>query len=92
MTEWKELLEMTNEAVMGRTENFLGTFPTEESAKAYIVALRQALKSGAKFEGRLGQYASKTIQIRIRARGPRDGNALETPKANATHFDVYIKE
>jgi hypothetical protein len=36
-------------------------------------------------------YSLYKTQVRIRARGPRDGNLHDTPRANATHFDLYVK-
>ena len=29
-------------------------------------------------------------RVRLRPRGPRDGNIHDTPVENATHFDVYL--
>ena len=34
----------------------------------------------------------KTQGLRIRPRGPRNGETHDTPLANATHFDVYVRD
>lgn len=34
----------------------------------------------------------KTQGLRIRPRGPRNGETHDTPIQNATHFDVYVRD
>lgn len=39
-----------------------------------------------------GYKKYSTKGLRIRPRGPRDGDTYDTPFKNATHFDVYVRE
>ena len=34
----------------------------------------------------------RQFRIKVRPRGPRGGKVYDTPKENATHFDIYVYE
>lgn len=49
-------------------------------------------------EAKIGIKVARTLQKKdsnkiykyiIKARGPREGNYYDTPRKNATHFDIY---
>ena len=42
--------------------------------------------------GQYGYRSQSVLGLRIRPRGPRDGDTHDTPIKNATRFDVYIRE
>ena len=45
-----------------------------------------------KFNKAIGYKKYSTKGLRIRPRGPRDGDTRDTPLKNATHFDVYTRD
>jgi len=54
--------------------------------------IRNENKTINRFNKSLGFRKYNTKGLRIRPRGPRDGDTHDTPFKNATHFDVYIRE
>jgi hypothetical protein len=53
------------------------------------------LKEMIQYLNKFGQYGYRSqsvLGLRIRPRGPRDGDTHDTPIKNATRFDVYIRE
>ena len=54
--------------------------------------IRNEIKRINRFNKWLGYRKYNTKGLRIRPRGPRDGDTYDTPFKNATHFDVYVRE
>lgn len=61
-----------------------------------IQELRRLIRNENKYLNRynkaIGYRKYNTKGLRIRPRGPRDGDTHDTPFKNATHFDVYVRE
>ena len=61
-----------------------------------IQDLKRLIRNENKYINRrnkaIGYRKYSTKGLRIRPRGPRDGNIRDTPFENATHFDVYVRE
>lgn len=67
--------------------------PAISELKAILVEQNSHIKRARKLYGFLSYWGSKpTRGLRIRPRGPRNGDTHDTPIENATHFDVYIRE
>ncbi len=54
--------------------------------------IRNQNKDVNKYNKAIGYRKYNTKGLRIRPRGPRDGDTHDTPLKNATHFDVYVRE
>jgi hypothetical protein len=85
----------------GRTGKYIGSCLTIDEAQILKKSARNALEAARRYEylcGRDGRAifyskeSKRKMYFTIKARGPRDGNYHVTPKANATHFDVYMYE
>ena len=65
-----------------------------------IELLRETVREANKYEREVfkhKQYFNKDASlkqyfVRVRPRGPRNGNTHDTPPGNATHYDVYVAE
>lgn len=65
------------------SENY--KFSTDDRSHPLIDDLKTHLKERNKWVRKHKEY------VRIRPRGPRDGDTRDTPLKNATHFDVYVR-
>lgn len=87
-----------------RTEHYVGSCHTLEEVqllKKIAMSGYEASRSWYKeWDAQSNSYAGytwkkeqkKKLYFGIKARGPRNGNYHVTPRANATHFDVYMYE
>ena len=85
----------------GRTGKYIGSCLTIDEAQVLKKSARNALEAARRYEYLCGsdgkiisweKEAKRKVYFGIKARGRRDGNYHVTPKANATHFDVYMYE
>ena len=81
-----------------RTRSYKGTVatlsdPSVRYLKAEVVRLNKEEKKRRKqasFWVSIVDQNKYQYRLRIRARGPRDGNYYDTPIDNATRYDLYI--
>ena len=65
-----------------------------------IEALRETVRETNKYEREVFEHKKyfnkdaslKQYFVRVRPRGPRNGNLYDTPPGNATRYDVYVAE
>jgi len=73
-------------------------FTTTDANCPEVLELKETVKErNAQIRERMMRFNPnkkfiKQYRIRIRPRGPRNGNYHDTPKANATHFDIYCDQ
>jgi hypothetical protein len=68
--------------------------PEIANLKEILVNRNNRIKRARKQMGMMSFYGQqKTQGLRIRPRGPRPSQwAKDTPRENATHYDVYIRD
>ena len=67
--------------------------PAIAQLKEMLVERNGHITRARKMYGLTSYYGKqKTQGLRIRPRGPRNGEIYDTPLANATHFDVYVRD
>ena len=66
--------------------------PAIAEFKAMLVNANEGIKRYRQSSWFNPKYDRPTQGLRIRPRGPRDGDTHDTPFKNATHFDVYVRE
>jgi len=67
--------------------------PAIADFKAILVRQNGYIIRARKMYGLTSYYGQQPTQgLRIRPRGPRNGDTHDTPIENATHFDVYVRE
>ena len=72
-----------------KSENY--RFSTTDRNDPAIAELKEMIKNENKWIRRFNNN-QPTLSLRIRPRGPRNGHYHDTPMANATHYDIYIKQ